>query len=301
MRDKGGEWVQLMRPFSFTASIVPVALGSALSFSSGRSVAWLLLPCTFLSAVTLLAATNVASEYFDLKKGVDTKDSYGSSRVLVEGGISPEEALRFSAALFGLAIVCALPLVAVRGLPLFWLLALAVLTGFFYSGYPLGYKYAGLGDAGVFVLMGPLMVAGTFFTLTGGFEPYAVHASIPVACLVTAILAANNLRDIRHDRQARVRTLENTIGFRAGKVLNLGYIVAAYVSVAVMASLRVLPVWSWAVFLTVPLAAKNIRGILSAREDAPQDLASADVANAQLHLAFGTILVLAVFAGGLLR
>ncbi|HQB47083.1 MAG TPA: prenyltransferase, partial [Polyangiaceae bacterium] len=81
-----------------------------------------------------------------------------------------------------------------------------------------GYKYKALGDLGVFALMGPLLVVFSLYALTGVTEASvllrALAASVPLGLLVTAILAANNVRDFHDDAEAGIRTLAHVMGIR---------------------------------------------------------------------------------------
>jgi 1,4-dihydroxy-2-naphthoate octaprenyltransferase len=51
-------------------------------------------------------------------------------------------------------------------------------------------------NAGFISFMGPLIVIGTYFVLTHTFTREAFLISLPVGCTVTAILAANVIRDL---------------------------------------------------------------------------------------------------------
>jgi 1,4-dihydroxy-2-naphthoate polyprenyltransferase len=283
-------WVQTVRPFAFTASLTPVSIGAAVAFSERQHISWSLFPLVAVCAVLLHAATNVISEYYDFKKGVDRNDAYVPNRVLVDGLIEPGEVL-IGGYLFALAgFLLGLILVAARGWPMLLLGMFGLLGGIFYSASPVGYKYLGLGDIMVFLLMGPLMVAGSYFALTGSFAGKAVYVSLPVGFLVTAILNANNLRDIQRDRQAGVKTLENVLGYRFAKGEYVFLLCASFASVGIMMWAGVLALPSALVFLSFPLAMKNIRLSLANREDNPAQIALLDRATARLHLVFGLLL-----------
>ncbi|HYM91073.1 MAG TPA: UbiA family prenyltransferase, partial [bacterium] len=63
-----GMWVQAVRPFSFTASLVPVLLGSAVAATQGMFHPGLFL-LTLLGAVAIQGAANLFSDYFDYRSG----------------------------------------------------------------------------------------------------------------------------------------------------------------------------------------------------------------------------------------
>jgi 1,4-dihydroxy-2-naphthoate polyprenyltransferase len=181
------------------------------------------------------------------------------------------------------------------------LLLTALAGGYLYTGGPRGYKYFALGDFMVFALMGPLMVIGTAVMLTGTYDADVFWVSMPIGLLVTAILHANNLRDIRHDREARIKTLANILGFKAAKIEYILLVVFAYFLTLWMIGKGLLPPWSLGVLLTFPLAADNIRCVVKTPAPSTQALAAIDLKTAQLHLAFGVLYLAGLLLGAFLR
>lgn len=292
-------WIQAVRVFSFTASMTPVVLGAVLAFAYEQDVAWILFPLVVVCSLLLHAGTNVVSEYFDFVKKVDTDYTFGSSRVIVDNILKASEVIRGGIIILMLGATLGLILVAVRGWPMLALGAIGLVGGFFYTGKPFGFKYIALGDVMVFILMGPLMVIGSFFTLTGKYNNNVLYISLPVGFLVAAILYANNLRDIKHDTEAGIKTFENLIGYARAKTGYYAIIAAAYIAVIAMIITKVLPLWSVLVFLTVPLAAKNFNSARRSQAQNPQTIALLDVHTAQLHLLFGVLLCLSIVIGTL--
>jgi len=287
-----------VRPFAFTASIIPVFIGGALAFAQPYRTSWLLFPLVLLCALLFHAGTNVISEYFDFKKGLDKTYTSGSSRVLVDGLIGPKEVLIAGYVLFGTGFLIGLVLVFVRGWMIFTLGIIGLLGGIFYSAKPVGYKYIGLGDIMVFLMMGPLLVGASYFALTGTFERKVIYVSLPVGFLVTAILNANNIRDIKYDREAKVKTLENILGYPAAKKEYFFLVTAAYLSVAVMFFTKILSLWSMLTFLSLPLALKNMAIAKRSQEDKPRaEIIFLDVKTARLHFLFGLLLFISVILG----
>jgi 1,4-dihydroxy-2-naphthoate polyprenyltransferase len=283
-------WLQAVRVFSFPATLIPLFVGAALSAEQPGPVAWHLFPAALLSALLLHAATNVIGEYFDFKKGVDRSDTLGSSRVLVDRLLTPEEALHEGYLLFAAAFFTGLVLVASRGFPMLIFGVAGILGGYFYSAPPIGYKYRGMGDPGVFLLMGPLMVTGTYMALTGNCNLKVIMASLPVGCLVTAILCANNLRDLKSDRAAGSVTLEGSLGFARAKWIYIILTGSAYASVTWMALAGWLPALSLLIFLSLPAFIANLSTLVSAGAGDPEKIAVLDIQTAKLHLLFGVIL-----------
>lgn len=287
-------WIQVIRAFAFPASLMPVFVGGALALSYQGQVIWPVYPIVILCSLLLHAGTNVISEYFDFKKGVDQKHTLGSSRILVDAVMAPNQVLAEGYILLGMAFLFGLILVILRGLPMLIIGITGLLGGYFYSAGPIGYKYRGLGDFMVFLLMGPLMVVGAYFALTGTYNYRILCVSLPVGFLVTAILSSNNLRDIANDQAAGVKTFESLIGYSAAKRMYFFLIVSAYLSVVIMILNKLLPVLSLLVFFSLPLALKNIKAIKNNSQANPEQISGVDVVTAKLHLAFGLLLTLSL-------
>jgi 1,4-dihydroxy-2-naphthoate octaprenyltransferase len=269
------------RAYSLPASIVPVALGTALAargygkVGEGRfDVATFII--VLLGAVLAHFGANVINDYFDFVKGVDTRPEHGSG-VLTRGDMKPNAALTFSLALFGGAAVCGLLLLGRNPtvvIPLALIgLACAVL-------YPALLKRFGLGDLLIIVAFGIGLTLGAYAVQARSFSTtaalFVIGYSIPVCLLVDAILHANNLRDARDDRAADVRTLATMLSPRAGQMWQLFLLFGPLLFVAVGVVARILPLWSLATLLSIPLL------IRAARTGSVEG-------TAQTHLAFGLL------------
>ncbi len=293
-------WILAARPFSFTASIMPVILGAALVPYYSLPARWVLLPLIIIASFAMHAGTNMVSEYFDLRNGVDRPETYGSSRILVEGHLLPYKVLLVGMALFALSAAIGLVFIYVHGWPILLLGLIGLFGGFFYTGYPVGFKYLGLGDLGVFILMGPLMVIGSFYVLTGTFRLEVLWTSLGIGFLVTAILTANNLRDIMHDTQAGIRSTATVLGHGIARIEYISLLIGAYAAVPPLILTGILPAWSLIVLVTIPLAVKNIKLALTSDVNHPENIATLDVQTAQLHLPFSILLVISILLGAFL-
>jgi hypothetical protein len=107
LRDRIGAYWEIARPFSFTASTVPVAVGGALAAVEGR-FDWTLFLVSLVAGVLLHIGTNVTNEIYDVRKGVDTIVSPRASHAIVKGRISDREAYVVAVAAFALAFALGL-------------------------------------------------------------------------------------------------------------------------------------------------------------------------------------------------
>ena len=284
-------WVQAVRPFSFTASIVPVLLGSAVAATQGMFNPGLFF-LTLLGAVGIQAAANLFSDYFDYQGGYDSAESSGGSGVLVRGILQPSEVFLAGLALIAFVAAIGLYLTALRGTPVLVLGVLGVLGAYFYSGRPIAYKYRALGDPAIFLLFGPLMVLGAYYVQARAIELVPMLYALPVGCLVTAILHVNNTRDIPSDGRGSGTTVAAALGLGGAKVLLYALVAAAYLLVIAGVLSGTFVRWSALALLSAPLGWNLAKAVAAAK--ASQDLVMLDIAAARLHLVFGLLLVLGV-------
>ncbi len=290
-------WLRAVRPFSFTASVIPVVIGAVAALGFEGAVAWSLFPLVVIASVAFHAATNLVSDYFDYENEVDKDYTFGSSGIIVEGQLKPKQALVGGLILFVIGLAIGIIFFIYRGWPIAILGIVGFLGGFFYCGRPVGYKYLALGDLGVFILMGPLMVIGSYLVLTGTYSHSILLISLPIGMLVTAILHANNTRDIKHDLEAKIKTMANQSGHRLAKIEYSFLVTGPYPFVLILIAVDIISIWSLLVFLSIPLALKNINLIKKSDPEQPETIAFADVETAKLHLLFGLLFAAAITIG----
>ncbi len=293
-------WAVAVRAFSFTASLIPPTVGAMLAFWHEVPTAWALFPLVLVASVSYHAGTNLVNDYYDFKNKVDRKGTLGSSGLLVQGLISARSLLVASVVFFAIGTLIGFYFISLRGLPILVLGLAGLLGGYFYTGGPISYKYRAVGEPMVFLLMGPLMVVGSYLVLTGSFRWDVVLVSLPVGCLVAAILQSNDLRDIAYDRVVDIKTNAILLGGKAAGAIYYGLVISAYAIVALLAAFKIVPVWSLAVLITFPMAAKNMRIVRRIVEGASRKYGTIDVRTAQLHMAFGLVLVISLAVGRLL-
>lgn len=292
MGEKLWLWYRATRPFSFTASVIPVLVGSFLAFPYEVHPFRFLL--ALVGAVAIHAGTNLVNDYFDHVKGADGPRSLGPSGVIQRGLLTPHAVLAGGIVCFAVGSVIGLVLVAITGPALLWLGLASVAAGFFYTAAPISLAYVGLGEVTVFLFMGPVIVLGAHYVQVERWSWTVFLVSLPVAFLVTGILHANNLRDIEDDRRAGKRTLATIIGRRWATYEYYALIGGAYVVLPALVALGAAPWPSLIALATLPAAVKAVR--LAARTTNPGRLNYALRATALLHMRFGLLLTLGLAA-----
>ncbi|MGO8873824.1 MAG: 1,4-dihydroxy-2-naphthoate polyprenyltransferase [Acidimicrobiales bacterium] len=323
------KWWLGARPRTLPAALVPVAVGTAaahalhMSAFSLPSHGWVAYApsqtylivlhgtrprvdpwwCAFGALVVALAlqiGTNYANDYSDGIRGTDDA-RVGPVRLVASGLASPSAVKRAALASFAVAGVAGLGLAWATS---WWILlvgAACVLAGWLYTGGPRPYGYAGLGELFVFVFFGLVATVGTFYvqTLQLGVAEVWV-AAVMVGLLATALLLANNLRDIATDGVTGKRTLAVRIGRRAAGWCYVACVGVPVLGVAVWGVLAVTDAvqqaWPAAAFLPLlaaPLAIPPARLAVSSAEG--RALLPVLAATGRLQLAFGGLLALALW------
>jgi 1,4-dihydroxy-2-naphthoate octaprenyltransferase len=285
-----GAVAEIARPFSLTASAVPVAAAGALAAVDGQ-MHWALFAVALVAGVLLQVGTNVVNEIFDVRQGVDAITSPRASHALLEGRLTERAAFGVAAGALAASAGIGIGLIAVRGWPVALLGLLGLAGGVGYTAPPLQYKYRAVGLPLVFVLMGPLMVLGGYYVVTGDWSLAAGVASIPIGLLVTAILHGNEWRDTAEDARAGIATLSIRLGRRTAHGLYLWLVVGAYVALALAVAAGALPPLALLAVVSLPLLVRAIRASELGASGQARAIALIDIQTAQLHASFGALLV----------
>jgi 1,4-dihydroxy-2-naphthoate octaprenyltransferase len=277
------------RPRTLGASLAPVVVGTA---AAGVLIPWRF-AAALLVGLGLQVGVNLANDFHDGVRGVDTQERLGPPRLTSSGSASPRAVLVAALLAILVAGVAGLALAIATTLWLVPLGAVAMLALWLYSGGPRPYAELGLGEAMVFLFFGVMATAGSAYVQAETVSSVAWWSSIPIGLLAVAILVANNLRDIPTDEVAGKRTLAVRLGEQPTRILYRGVIAAAFVSVALGAIVdsiqetRGLPTLALLAFGSLPVAVRPLRDVGHARGRA---LIPVLVGTAALQVVFGALL-----------
>ncbi|MCS7056057.1 MAG: 1,4-dihydroxy-2-naphthoate octaprenyltransferase [Thermoflexales bacterium] len=282
-------WWMATRPFSFTASVVPVTLGAVLAAYDGHFDLWLFV-LALVGSVLIHAGTNLANDYYDWKKGADTPESLGPNRALQEGMLTPRQVFIGALVCFGVGSLIGLYLVAERGIFILLLGVLSVLAGWFYTAGPKAFAYIGLGEIVVFIFMGPVMVIGSYYVQAQAAPLHVVLLSLPIGFLVAAILHANNMRDLEGDLAKNKRTLANILGRQASKWEYLVLVSGSFIVLTALVLIGYAPLLALLPLLALPMGVSLVQRAFAT--DEPRKLNRVLRATANLHSWFGGLMIL---------
>lgn len=226
MRKLDKSWLSASRPKTLPAAVSPVFIGTALAFHDGKGH-WLSAILAAICALLIQIGTNYANDYFDYKKGADSGQRLGPTRVTQAGLIKPKQMEKGFIFIFTLSAVVGLYLLFRGGLPVLFIGLFSIAAGILYTGgpYPLGYH--GLGDIFVFLFFGLVAVGGTYYVQALSINWIVIMAGIAPGLLSTAILTVNNLRDIESDRLNGKVTLAVFFGARFARIEYLVCLIGA--------------------------------------------------------------------------
>lgn len=204
-------YIILCRVKTLPAAICPLAIGFGLSIKQA-SFNWPAALLIIFTALGLQISCNVANDYYDCINQKDTINRLGPTRVGASGLLSIAHIKRIMYVSFLVTTLLGFLLIFKGGWGILALGTAALLAAFLYTGGPLPYGYLGLGDIFVFIFFGPVAVCATFYLLVGSWDLYSFFISISPGLLSVALLATNNLRDIKEDTSSKKRTLAVILG-----------------------------------------------------------------------------------------
>lgn len=279
--NSGQAWLLALRPRTLGASVVPVVVGvlyAARSVEIDGSVAVL----TAIAALALQIATNLANDYYDHARGIDTDARLGPTRAVQAGLLPATTVRRVAFAAIGVALAVGVVLGAHGGWPILAIGATAAVAALAYSAGPAPLAALGFGEVLAFTFFGWLAVAGSAWLQGLAPTPELLLVATPLAMLVTAIMVVNNLRDIPTDCAAGKRTLAVQRGADSTRRLYVALVLGAFAALPLLAPRLGAPILL--PFLLLPVAWREAQQVRR-RDGAELNLSLAGTA--RLHLLFG--------------
>jgi len=261
------EWVEGARPRTLPNAVAPVIAGTGAAAWLDSAVWWKAVLALVVS-LALIVGVNYANDYSDGIRGTDDVRA-GPLRLVGSRLASPRAVL--TAAVVSLAVGATAGLaLAILTEP--WLIAIGVACiagAWLYTGGSKPYGYSGLGEVAVFVFFGLVAVLGTQYTQAMRIDWVGGALAVATGALSSAVLVANNLRDIPTDKESGKITLAVRLGDARTRLLYQVLVALAFVLTLV---LMLATPWSAVGFVAAPLAvraARPVRGGLGGKDLIP--------------------------------
>ena len=280
------QWVEGARPRTLPAAVAPVLVGTGAAHALGRSdSAYALL--ALLVSLALQVGVNYANDYSDGIRGTDT-DRVGPVRLVGQGLANPGNVKLAAMLAFAGAALLGLALVALSGAYSMLLVgAASIAAAWYYTGGRRPYGYSGLGEVFVFVFFGLVATLGTTYTQALSISPAAIAGAVGVGTIASAILVANNLRDIPTDQDHGKRTLAVRLGQSRTRALYAALLTVALACVLVAGTIHASALIALLSFvLAIPLLRRVLGGALG------KDLVPVLSGTGRFELVYGALLAL---------
>ena len=227
------QWIDGARPHTLPAAIAPVAVGTSIAIYE-QSFKPVLALLALIVSVSLQVGVNYANDYSDGIRGTD-ENRVGPIRLVGQKLATPAQVRRAAFLSFGVSALAGLLMVLIS---LVWILIpvgiAAIAAAWFYTGGSKPYGYSGFGELFVFVFFGLVAVSGTSASQTGAITTLSLLGGIGCGALSSAVLVANNLRDIPGDKISGKKTLAVRLGDARTRELYRAFIVLGFITPVIM-------------------------------------------------------------------
>jgi 1,4-dihydroxy-2-naphthoate octaprenyltransferase len=264
--DLVSRWLLIVRASVFPMTLTSGVLGGLLAVAGPTPVAahWGLFALAIVGLLVAHAANNMINDWFDLSGGVDSasyvRGLYAPHPIL--SGLISKSGLVAAIAVANLVDLAILAyLYTQRGWPVVAFALAGLFISVFYVAPPLKLKHRGLGEPGVFLVWGPLMIGGTYFVTTGQMPAWVLAASLPYALLVTVVLFGKHIDKLEADAAKGIRTLPVILGATRARTAAQGLVLSYFAIVGVLVLTGTFGVWTLATFGALPRALQVNRTI----------------------------------------
>jgi 1,4-dihydroxy-2-naphthoate octaprenyltransferase len=267
------KWLVVTRAGVFTMTLTSGLIGGLLAIATDPvAVNYGYLALAIAGLVAAHAANNMINDYFDMSEGIDT-DQYVRAlyapHPVLSGWLTRSQLRNAILVVNVIDLAILLFLMWARG-PVIAVFALSGLfISVFYVAPPISLKKRGLGEPGVFLTWGPLMIGGTYYVATGTLPGWVWIASLPYAILVTTVLFGKHIDKIVPDAAMGIRTLPVILGERRARAVASGLMVAFYPIVIASALVGWIGPFVILVVLAIPRLLEVLRQYSQPKPDEP--------------------------------
>jgi len=290
------------RPKFFTASVLPVLLGSAWGYGIAENFDSVAFVLAVFATIFIHAATNVLNDVYDELTGNDGPNENriypytGGSRFIQNGVMDVAQMRSWGIALLLLGVSTGLMLAYLKGVAIIGLGLTGVALGVLYSAPPFRLSARGMGEIAVAIGFGLLPVVGAAWLQTGQFSIEAALLALPVGIWIANVLVINEVPDVAADAGAGCKTAAVRLGGAGTRRLYLvGQIVAAIASLT-LAVIGLIPLWAGLVLVLTVVPAWTAAQSIVAPPTERDRLRTGIEATLGIHAAGTLVLIVSVLS-----
>ncbi|HUB56700.1 MAG TPA: 1,4-dihydroxy-2-naphthoate polyprenyltransferase [Mycobacterium sp.] len=254
------QWIAGARPRTLPNAIAPVIAGTGGAAWLHGAVWWKAL-LALAVAVALIIGVNFANDYSDGIRGTDDERA-GPVRLVGSRLATPRSVLTVAVLAMTVGAVAGFVLALTTAPWLVGVGAACIAGAWLYTGGSKPYGYAGFGELAVFVFFGLVAVLGTQYTQALRVDWVGVVLAVTTGALSSAVLVANNLRDIPTDAQSGKLTLAVRLGDTGTRRLYQALLALAAVLTLVLTAATP---WCAVGLMATPLALRAAAPVRSGR------------------------------------
>lgn len=241
------QWVAGARLRTLPIVIAPVVIGTAAAVDITGKFAWPQAILAMIVGLLLQIGVNYSNDYSDGIRGTDDV-RVGPLRLTGSGLAEPKAVRNAAFGCFGAAaLVGAILVVITQSWPLLLVGVAAVFAAWGYTGGKNPYGYRGLGEVFVFIFFGLVATLGTTYTQAGQLSLLSLLGAIGTGLIATALLMANNVRDIPTDKEVGKLTLAVRLGDTTARI---SYVMMLAVAIILPVTMIGSHPWMWLALLT---------------------------------------------------
>ena len=241
--DRVSKFLLITRSCVLSMTVTSGFIGLMLALLTSSTINWFHFTLALIGIVLAHMSNNMTNDFFDLEGGVDDSEyvrALYAPHPILSGLVTKKQLLSyiFIVNLLDLSILLYFvyrlgPFVLLFGLSGFFI-------SLFYVAPPVKLKHIGLGELGVFLIWGPLMIGGTYYVTTGMITSGILLATIPYGITVTTVLVGKHIDKLETDKAKGIHTLPVLLGRKASLYLNQALMISFYVIILVLVAFKVL-------------------------------------------------------------
>ncbi|MDH3191930.1 MAG: prenyltransferase [Nitrosopumilus sp.] len=254
-------WLRVIRIRFLLASVIAVSVGLSINWWQNYSIEIFDAILTFGGVLALHASVDLLNDYWDYKRGIDTKTKRtkmsGGTGVLPEGLLKPKSVYRAGIAFLIIGSIIGVYFVITDGIIVAVILGFAILSIYFYST-----KIVDSGLAEFFVAVkGTMIVLGTYFIQSNQISVESILAGIVVGVLSALVLFIASFPDHDADKSKGRKTLVIVLGKKKAKMIFWIFPTISYSVLSLGVIFELFPIFSLITFLSVPLMIRGGLGL----------------------------------------
>jgi 2-carboxy-1,4-naphthoquinone phytyltransferase len=286
-------WLAAIKPPMYSVAVVPIWVGSSIAFSETDRWHGTHFTLFLLSAILIVAWSNLSNDVFDSETGIDVNKKHS----LVN--LTQNKSLIFWLGNLFLALgILGILAISYRqqDLTVVGIVLICCLLGYLYQGPPFRLGYQGLGEILCFIAYGPLAVSAAYYSQTQNWNSTNLFASTIVGLVTSLILFCSHFHQVKDDLAAGKKSPIVRLGTARSAQLLPWICGIVYGITAVGVGLSQFPAWTLLSWASLPFAVQLCQHV-GAYHDQPDRVSNCKFIAVKLHFLSGLLLGLGFFLG----